>query len=70
MRLLRRVPFGVQKASLPDETVVKPLRSEELVIGASHRLNYISNGVGTTLALSDTGSLVKGAVVFLEQKND
>ena len=72
MRLLCRIPCGIQKASLPDKTVVNPLRSEEwgVVIGASHRLNYISNGVGTTLALSDNGSLVKGAVVFLEQKND
>ena len=50
MRLLRRVPCGVQKAILPDETVVKPLRSDELVIGASHRLNYISNSVGRWLA--------------------
>ena len=39
-------------------------------VGTSHRLNYISNSVGTGLALSDKGSLVKGAVVFLEQKND
>ena len=83
MRLLRRVPCGVQKAILPDETVVKPLRSEECgvwsrdnpcvcpqsaKVGTSHRLNYISNSVGTGLAPVRQRLPCKGSCRFFWNK--